>query len=450
MTDNRGSSLPRLAACIGLGLGAVVLGIVLLVVVFGNTILNSYGKRKAEQAFAAAHPGYALRIGKLDYTFGANLLVAEPVAVSTPNTTLKAGRVSLAGVRWSRLLWGTPVLADVLAKASLDAATLDVEFPRSRYGFRCERLRASVPGSDLIAEGAELRPLVGDEDFFAASPFRMTRFHLIVPQCRVSGLAFGDLLQGKAYRARSVRFSNPSLDALVSRYKPVEPPAKPPLMVNEALALIRKPLHVDHLGITNGRLRYAERSVAGDDPGVVTVGAMNVTVEGIANGGGPSAAIVLRAQGNLLDAGALKVQMTIPVASPDLSLQYSGSLGPIDLTRFDAFLENAEHIQVKSGSAKELWFAIDVTAGQARGRVRAIYRDLKIAFLDKSTGSEKGLGNRVDSFLTNLFKIRDSNAPDASGSMKEGKVDYTRGPKDAFLQFAWYALRSGILDAISP
>jgi hypothetical protein len=430
MKNSRSLSLARLLAYVGLCLGAVVIAVALLILMFGGAILNGYGKKKMERAFAKALPGCALRIGELDYTASANRLIAQSVTLSATTSTLRAGRLSLTGVRWVRLLWGTASLADILAKASLDAANLDVEFPRSRYGVRCARLRASVPGSELIAEGTELRPLVGDEEFFAASAFRMTRFRVVVPECRVLGLAYGDLLQGKSYRARSVHLSRPSLDVLVSRYKPVEPFVKPPLMVHEALALIRQPLQVESLGITSGHLRYAERAVAGADPGVLTV-------------------IALRAQGELLNAGALKVLMTIPVASPDLSLRYSGSLGPMDLTRLDAFLENAEHIRITSGSAKELSFEIDVTAGQARGRVRAIYKDLKIAFLDKQTGTEKGLGNRFDSFMTNAFKIRNSNAPDASGSMKEGKVSYTRDPKNEFLQFTWFALRSGVLDAVS-
>jgi hypothetical protein len=33
--------------------------------------------------------------------------------------------------------------------------------------------------------------------------------------------------------------------------------------------------------------------------------------------------------------------------------------------------------------------------------------------------------------------------------MKEGEVNYTRRPEDTFLQFAWFALRSGVLDVIS-
>ena len=121
----------------------------------------------------------------------------------------------------------------------------------------------------------------------------------------------------------------------------------------------------------------------------------------------------------------------------------------MDLTRLDAFLDIAEHTRIKSGSAQEAAFDIEVTAGQARGWVRGIYKDLDIAVLGKHTGSEKGLDNRVASFLANLLKIRNSNAPDASGSRKEGEVKYTRRPDEPFQQFAWFALRTGVLDIIS-
>jgi hypothetical protein len=442
-------SLRRLSAYVGLSLGALVLAVAVFIFLFGGAILDGYGKRKAERAFAESHHGYALRIGELDYTVGANCLVAQSVTLSATNTTLKAGRISLTGVHWVRLLWGTAALADVLADASLEATNLDAEFPQAYYGIRCARLRASVPGSELIAEGTELRTLVGDEEFFAAHDFRTTRFHVIVPECRVLGLAYGELLQGKSYRARSVHFSGPSFDALVNRDKPVEPFVKRPLMVHEALAAIRQPLQVDSLSITNGHLRYCERVAVGANPGVLTFGAVSLFVEGIANRGEAAAAIQLRGQGDLMDAGTMKVLMTIPITPRDFSLHYSGSLSAMDLTRLDAFLEIAEHIRIKSGSAQEASYEIDVTNGQASGRVRAIYKDLEMAVLDKKTGTEKGLDNRVASFLENVLKIRNANAPDASGSMKEGEVKYTRRPDDEFQQFAWFALRTGVMDVIS-
>jgi hypothetical protein len=447
--NSRRLSLRRLLACVGASLGLLVLAVAMLTLVFGGAIINGYGKSKAERAFADAHPGSVLRIGELKYSLGANRLVAQSVSLTATNTTLKIDRISLMGVRWSRLFWGAPVLADVLAEASLDATNLNLEFPRERYGIRCARLRASAPVSELSAVGIELRTLVGDEEFFAAHAFRAARFHLVVPECKVLGVAYGELLQGKSYRAGSVRFSGPTLEVLVDRDKPLGPVVKSPLMVHEALAAIRQPLQVDSLSITNGRLRYCERLVAGADPAVLTISGANLLAEGIANRGAAPAAIQVRAQGELMEAGTLQVLMSIPITPPDFSLHYSGSLGAMDMTRLNAFLDIAEHTRIKSGTVQEAAFEVDVSAGQARGRVRGIYRNLEITVLDKQTGSAKGFDNRFDSFMAKLLKIRNSNTPSASGSMKEGEVNYMKRPNDEFQQFAWFALRTGVLDIIS-
>jgi hypothetical protein len=448
-TSGRRGSLRKVLAYVSLGLGALVIAAALLLLIFGGAILNGYAKGKMERAFAKACPGYTLQIGRLDYTARANRLVVHSATLSSTKWTLKVGQISWTGVRWVRLLLGTTALEDVLARASLDATTLKMTFPSSNHGIQCARLRASVPDSELIAEGIELQPLLGDETLFAASPFRTTRFRVVVPKCSVSGLLYRELLQGKSYRARSIQISHATFDGLVNRDKPVGPFVKSPLMVHEALAVIRKPLLLDSVTITDGHIRYGERVTAGASPGVLTFTAVNISAEGIANRPEASANILIRAQGNLMDAGTLKVMMEIPVSAADLSLQYSGSLGAMDLTRLDAFLDRAEHTRIKSGAVKQATFAVDVTAGQARGRVRGLYSNLKIAFLDKQTDTEDGLQDRVASFLANAFKIRDSNPADTSGSMKEGKVSYARRPNDTFLQFAWFALRSGVLDAIS-
>lgn len=70
--------------------------------------------------------------------------------------------------------------------------------------------------------------------------------------------------------------------------------------------------------------------------------------------------------------------------------------------------------------------------------------------LDAKTGTEKGLGNRFVSLMANLFKVRNANPPSPSSSPKEGQVNYLRRPQDEFVQYAWRALRTGVLDVISP
>jgi hypothetical protein len=142
------------------------------------------------------------------------------------------------------------------------------------------------------------------------------------------------------------------------------------------------------------------------------------------------------------------VLMTIPLTLADFSLHYSGSLGPMDLTRLGPFISIVEHYNISSGRAKRAEFEITVASGRARGRVRANFSDLTVAVLDKTTGSKHGLDNRIASFLANQFKIRGTNSPEASVPMKVGRVSYRRKPGDTFLRVVWFALKSGVLDVI--
>lgn len=428
----------------GLYLVSVILAFAVLVLLFERPIINGYGKGKLERGFAEAYPGATLQISELKYTLGANRLVAEGVTLHGKTSTIKIGHLSMMGVRWLRLLkgGGSP---EVLSKAGIEATNFEMEFPRSRYGIRCAKLRAAVPVSELMVEGLVLHSLTKDETRFAKDPFRTTRFHVVVPECSVVGLAYGDLLQEKSYRAQAIHLSRPSLDALVNRDKPVKPSGKPQPMVNEALASIGLPVQLDHLRITDGHIKYAERIVAGSAPGVLTFTEVMMDAEDISNRGEKSAAIRLKAQGRLLDAGLLKVQMKIPLMSPGFSLQYSGSLGAMDMTRLNAFLESAERTRIKSGSVKQVTFTVEVAANRAHGHVRAIYKDLKITVLDRKTGTVKGLDNRIASFIANTFTIQRSSAP---YYMKEGEVDYRRRPDDTFIQVVWFSLRSGVLKVI--
>ena len=446
--NGRRSQLWKLASCVGLVAGAIVLAVTILILLGGGAICNSYGKRKVERAFADAYPGYILRIGHLEYSAVADRLVAESVSVNATNVTLKSGRISLAGVQWARLLWGKPALTNVFSRASLEATDLSVDFFQARYGLRCARLRGSVPDSVFSAEGTEFQPLIADKAFFAASEYRTTRYRVAAPEIKVEGLVYGELLQGKAYRARTIRVSRPSFDALVNCDKPAPPFVRSPLMLHEALAAIERPLQVAELTLTNGNLTYRERMTARADPGVLTFGDVSLFVADLANRGGPDAAFRIQAQGALMNDGVLKVQLAIPIRPAEFALHYSGSLSVMNLTGLNAFLDAAEYTRIKSGKVQEAAFEIEVSAGQAHGHVHAIYQDLQVAVLDKQTGTERGLGNRIASFLANTLKIRNANIPDAMGALKEGKVEYARQPGDEFLEFLWTALRGGVFDVI--
>lgn len=198
----------------------------------------------------------------------------------------------------------------------------------------------------------------------------------------------------------------------------------------------------------NGRLTYGERFAVGSKAALMTCDSLHVLVEGIANHGEPAAALVIRAEGRLMQAGTLTLLMSIPVASRGLSFQYSGSLSRMDLCALDTFLETAEQLRVKTGVLQGATFEINVASERASGNVRAVYRDFTLAAINKVTGSEKDLPDALVSFIANTFTIRGTNVPDKSGSFRIGRVYYMRKRDESFLEFTWFALRSGVWDVV--
>jgi hypothetical protein len=217
-------------------------------------------------------------------------------------------------------------------------------------------------------------------------------------------------------------------------------------MPAELLAAVHVPVQVDSMEIVNARLNYGERFAVEGKAACITMDSMEVRAEGIDTKAGPDAPVVLRAKAKFMKAGRMTVQMSIPLGSPDFSLQYSGTLSAMDLRALNTFIETAEQMRIKKGDLQSAAFEIHVEDGRASGSVRVVYRGLVLAAIDKKTGSEMGVADFLTSFIANTFKIHGTNVPDKSGKLRIGKVTYVRKWDDPFFRFEWFALRSGVKD----
>lgn len=430
--------------------GAIAFACVLVLMLFSDSLVNRFIKPVITKAFVEANPAYSILIADMHYSVLKNRIGFDSVAVSSNDSTLSGsvGPFSVSGIHWMHLLWGGKLGTEDFADVDLDVQDIELNFPQSSYEFRCERLRVSVPDSEMVAESVELYPLGGDEKFFGESKFRKTRMRLVVPQYKVMGLAWLELLQGVSYRARSIQFHDAFLDILVNKDKPNSKEKSSPFMPNEMLVSIKETLQVGSVNIVNGRLKYSETFPGGTRPSWITFDSLQMSAEGITNRGDRSAAVVIHVQTKFANAGTMIVLMSVPVASPELSLHYTGSLSGMDLRALNSFLEPAENMRIKSGDLEEVTFEVSFASGHARGNVRGVYRKLVIAAIDKQTGSEKGFSDRLTSFIANTFKIHGTNVPNKSGSMKIGEVKYTRERDDSFIQVVWFSLRTGVRDVV--
>jgi hypothetical protein len=444
--DGRKLSPGKITLRTSLAVGIILLLFALIFIFFPQTYLNGFLKNRIIDSFAKAYPEYSLKIAGVNYNILRNRLQCDSISLTKIDDTFscRIGALSLDGIGWIKLLREKKLSPNSIAGAALNAEGIVLNFRQSQNQIRCGRLHLSVPDSEIVAESLEYHPLITDEQFFAESKFRSTRCRFVLPKISVNGLAYSELLCGNSYRARSINMRDAFIDILVDMDKPFDTNSPNPLMPNESLSSIQDTISVDSLEVRNSRLNYNERYVVGAKAALITFDRMQLLAEGIVNHTGQRDTIVIHAQGNFMNTSAMKLLMLIPLGSPQLSFKYGGSVRELELSSLNEFLETAEHHRIKSGILHGASFEVNVDSGRATGYVRAEYNNLSIAVLNKNTGSENGIFDRISSFIGKTFVIRGNNMPDKSGSMKIGVVKFTRKPDEPFVQFAWFALRSGI------
>jgi hypothetical protein len=439
-------SWQRVAKPAALWAGVIALACLAIFLFLPDAYLDGFLKGRITRALEEAYPAYSIEIAGLHYTILENKLECDSLALMKIDSTFlcRLSKFSVSGIGRMQLLWGGGVKPDNLVSSDAEAEDIVLAFPGPGYELRCARLGVSVPDSEVVVDDLELRPVGGDEQFFNMSRFSRTRFHLTVPHFLLKGSACISMLNGEIQYARIAQIQEPVLDVLIDNDKGTARDSVRLVMPNELLSSIAHTIQLDSLIVMDGQVNYGERYAAGSKPARLTFDHVHIRAA-VASPHRDS--IEVRAEGTLMDAGAMKAVLLIPIASPEFTFQYSGSLGEMDLSVLNPYLEVAQHKRFKTGVLHSLLFDIKVVEGVARGSVRAAYKDLKIVSINDE-GSESGVGNTIVNIIANNVKLRTSNLPDDHGSMKVGAVKYSRAHGDAFFAFAWFALRSGLGDIV--
>lgn len=440
----------KVAKYVGFFIGIVILICVLIFIFFPDPIINTFFKDRITKSFNDSYPAYSLQLGDMHYNVWKNRLACDSITLKTSDSTFtcSVASLSVSGIGWVKVLLQKDITPNILTSSAIDAQKIVLSFHQPQNELRFGMLHISVPDSLLTADSIKYYSLINDEQFFAKSKFRQTRFRFDIPKIKIMGLDCLALIRGNIYSARSINIYDVFADILVNMDKPYDKNSRNPQMPNEVLSSMKEIVKVDSLKITNGRLKYSERFAVRATPGVITFDKVNVSGSGIANLSTAPDTARIHANGIFMNSGIMKMNMEIPLTSKNFSLRYSGSLSKMDVTRLNAFIEPGEHHRIKSGTIHSAEYKINVNSGYANGTLRVLYKDLTIAILNKETGSEKGIFNRIISFFGKVFVIRGTNMPDEKGSMKIGEIKYTRNPQDYFLQFVWFALRSGVADVV--
>jgi hypothetical protein len=450
LINRRKLSFLKVAKYSSLIIGAVILICILVFIFFADPIINTLLKDRITKTIKENYPAYSIRLTELHYNIWKNRLACDSIKIQKIDSSFSCSVTpfSVSGISWMKIFLQRDSTSKILQSLVIDAGRTVINFNQSQTELRFRMLHISVPDSEMTADSIKYFSLLDDEQFFAKSRFRQTRFRFDIPKTKIMGLDYLALLHSNRYSAKQIRVNDVITDILVNMDKPYNKNSPNPQMPNEILSSMSEIIMIDSLTVTNARLKYCERYVVRKKPGEIIFDNVNVSVKGIANHSAHPDTAVINGEGLFMNSATMKMFMAIPLASKDFSLRYSGSLSKMDLTKLNVFLEAGEYRRIKSGILHSANFNINVRAGRANGSLRVMYENISLAIIDKDTGSDKGIFNSILSFFGKVFVIRGSNMPDEKGLLKIGNIRYTRDPEDYFLQYVWFALRNGIADVV--
>jgi hypothetical protein len=207
-------------------------------------------------------------------------------------------------------------------------------------------------------------------------------------------------------------------------------------------------VEINQVKVTHGELKFGQKPGPGRLPRFLNFDSIRLTAQGLVYPAAPGTISPMYASARLMNAGNLSLSVQVPLADPEFTFRYSGSLGAMDLTCLNSFLEVASHCRLKSGRLRELVFSGDVKAGHAQGELRALYQDLDLELLKRTGPGESEFVERAKSFLLDTLALRKTNMPQDSKQVVTSRLDYTRKPGESFLHLGWFALRNAILDVL--
>src|SRR3989339_435460 len=260
-SDWRNMSLQKIAKYLIILISSIIFLAMLIFIFFHDPIINTFLKDRITKSFNETNPEYSLKLGDMHYSIWNNSLGSDSVSLKSTDSsvTYNAASISVGGINWINIILQGDFKIDDLTSSVFDAQDIRINYLKSQNELLLKTLYVSIDDSLIIADLIKYYSLIDDEEFFAKSRFRQTRFRLDIPKIKAIGVDWIPLLEGASYESRKISIYNMFADILVNMDKPYDKSSSKPLMPNEIFIALKKTVKVDSVKIINAQLKYCER-----------------------------------------------------------------------------------------------------------------------------------------------------------------------------------------------
>lgn len=305
---------------------------------------------------------------------------------------------------------------------------------------------ADLTDSTLRLAGARHESSIPEDQWVSRVRVRRDRIRFELDSLRARGVAWRAFVATGDIGARALELEGARLDVLTDKRIPRGRPSrhKSPQQVAAGAG---PALRLDTVLVSGGTIVYREREPGSERPGRVSFEAVRGRVLDLRlpPRGHP---LRIEARARVMNDGLLTVEASVPLDAPDFRYHLSGRLGRMSATSFNRFLSENESFDFGDGSVDGIDFRQTVSGGRALTTITPRYRDVSVRPTSDGGGVLGSVKRAVKKFVANAFVVRDRNPDEDGDHLRTARIVRRYDPAKTWLQFLWFGLRDGLMEAL--
>ncbi|MFT7197228.1 MAG: hypothetical protein ACI83W_001597 [Marinoscillum sp.] len=339
-------------------------------------------------------------------------------------------------------------LGTSLKDFSISGENFSYLLPEGYFAISTKKYAYQYLDKHISLERLKLEPQLNRGEFQRQMTYQTDWFDALVDKVDIDGFELDSLLLSQQLLIGKINIKNLFLDTHRDKRLPREEgiyKALPQTLIRE----IPIKLKIDTISFSNSFISHSEFSKEGSTPGVIFFRKLNGTISNITNHPdyiAKSSRMTFYAAGTLMSTGNLMIMSSFDYKDPLDKYTLRGSVGEMNLTELNRFLENTAYVQIRDGINKSISFSFDGNEDYAYGKMKFYYNDLKINVLDADTHLQRGHGVSIKSFFANTFVVNSKNP--RLLFVREGDIFTERDKEKSIFAYWGKAVVSGLVSSI--
>ena len=397
--------------------------------------------------FAKSVP-FPIHVGHADMPEGTITLVSVAVDTGAKVSALVIKDVSVAVTEFNidpKSLENQPALFS--KQVTFHIPTVSYDESNRFYSLEMRNMQGNLQDSLVTIDSLGWIAKYSEDEFAAKHKYARARTEFRCADIRGEGVNFSGLLTGSGIRVREVAAPVWSIDYYKDQRKQANPHIVPAQLPNDLVRVVKLPITVSTINVTNGNIRFRERIAGASDAGLLTFDHVNVAATPFTT----DSVNPLYHTPTKFDLSAvfigeshLAAQGSYAMTDSVLNFSINGQVGGFNANRLNSHLVSNERVEIKKGVLDTGVITLNTVNGTATTTVTPIYHELALKVLPSDPKDPADLKEGAETFIADNFILRRDNPDDKGEKPVSATTTLTRKNEQEFFQFIWLALRQSI------